>query len=131
VKSLELSLSAMSSCALLRSVIKSLPLLDQLTVLGARNCMAVLRALKTNTHSMNVIIPQLRDLDLLDLCQWSHPDAGDRREVILRDIIMQMLESRESHGHRIAVLHFPRDICTDEFIAGLCQAELVDEILHQ
>jgi hypothetical protein len=131
VKSLELSLSAMSSCALLRRVIKSLPLLDQLTVLGARNCMTVLRALKTNTHSVDVIKPQLRDLDLLVLCQWSHPDAGDRREVILRDIITQILENRESHGHRIAVLHLPGDICTDDWIARLCQAQLVDEILHQ
>jgi hypothetical protein len=124
VKSLELSLLAMSSCALLRSVTKLLPPLHQLTVLGARNCMAVLRALKTNTHSMDVMTPQLRDLDLLDLYQWLHPVAGDRREVILRDIITQMLESRESHGHHVAVLHLPGDICTGDWIARLCQAQL-------
>jgi hypothetical protein len=84
VKQLDLNWSWTNSRILFRTITRALPDLETLTVRGGRNCMAVLRALslslRANTHpsdSDTIIMPQLRDLDLVDLHLWSHPSARE------------------------------------------------------
>jgi hypothetical protein len=118
---------------LFRTITRALPDLEKLIVHGGWNCMAVLRALmlEASSHPSELdttSIPQFREVDLMYLRLWSYPNAGEMeiRAEILRKMITQALESRIEQGHCIAILHIPSDICTDDWIAGLRHAQVVD-----